>query len=92
MGPGDPGSNPGSPINFKSAYYLFRKMTTKKIKHAGKFGTRYGLRQKRRYNEIIDKKPKVCPFCHSKGLKRIAAGIWYCPKCKRKFVGNAYNI
>ena len=67
-------------------------MATKKVKHAGKFGVRYGLRQRRRYIKIQEKKPKECPFCHKKGIKRIAAGIWYCPKCGRKWVGNAYTL
>ena len=67
-------------------------MATKKVRHAGKYGERYGLRQRRRYNEIIDKKPKVCPYCGKKALKRVAVGIWECKKCGKKFVGNAYNI
>ena len=43
----------------------------------------------RRIKDI--KKKQICPYCERPALKRIAAGIWYCKKCKVKFAGGAYT-
>lgn len=65
---------------------------TKKIKSAGRYGVRYGLKLKKRIKEI-DKLGKIftCPFCLKKSVKRIASGIWFCRKCNKKFAGDAYK-
>jgi len=65
---------------------------TKKIGSAGRFGARYGAKQKKVVAQLekLKKESKVCPFCERKSLKRIAPGIWYCKKCKTKFAGGAY--
>jgi large subunit ribosomal protein L37Ae len=65
---------------------------TKKVGLTGKFGPRYGTKTKKMVLEIESKqkKEKVCPFCERPALKRLAAGIWYCKKCKMKFAGGAY--
>jgi len=58
----------------------------------GRFGPRYGTRT-RKTVAAIEKRQKVkqiCPYCERKTLKRVAAGIWYCKKCKNKFAGKAY--
>ena len=64
---------------------------TKKVGATGKFGARYGLRIRRRYLEVEAQKTKICPYCKKKQLKRVAAGIWECKKCKTKFAGGAYT-
>ena len=58
----------------------------------GRFGPRYGTRTKKVVAAIEkeQKKRQVCPYCERKALKRIAAGIWYCRKCGKKFAGAAY--
>lgn len=43
----------------------------------------------RRIRDI--KKKHICPYCERPALKRVAAGIWYCKKCKVKFAGGAYT-
>jgi len=66
----------------------------KKIKAAGRFGAGYGTRVKKRLNEIeaSQRKKQKCPHCLKLGVKREAAGIWYCRKCKKRFAGNAYRL
>lgn len=57
-----------------------------------RFGPRYGTRTKK-IIAAIEKKQKIkhiCPYCERKALKRLAAGIWYCKKCNKKFAGGAY--
>ena len=63
-----------------------------KIGTTGRFGARYGTRTKKVVSAIekIQKKRQACPYCERLSLKRVAAGIWYCKKCKTKFAGGAY--
>ena len=67
-------------------------MKTKKVGSAGRFGPRYGTKTKKIVKKIESrmKKERVCPYCERPSLKRVAAGIWYCKKCKTKFAGAAY--
>jgi large subunit ribosomal protein L37Ae len=66
-------------------------MPTKKVKYAGKFGPRYGYRQRVRYNKVKERwyTNRECPYCKGR-LKRIAAGIYQCTKCEKKFAGGAH--
>ena len=66
----------------------------KKVGSAGRFGARYGKRVRAKLSKV-EKKQRVkqkCPFCEKLGVKRIATGIWNCPKCKKKFASNAYYL
>jgi large subunit ribosomal protein L37Ae len=65
---------------------------TKKVKSAGKFATRYGMKARKRYAgiDMAMKKSHECPSCRRPGVKRISTGIWRCRKCSTKFVGGAY--
>ena len=65
----------------------------KKIGSAGRFGARYGLRQRKRILAVekIQRQKQKCPFCNKSAVKRIAAGIWHCTACKVKFAGKAYE-
>ncbi|MEM3405817.1 MAG: 50S ribosomal protein L37ae [Candidatus Pacearchaeota archaeon] len=67
---------------------------TKKIKHAGRFSSRYGTKVKEKIRKIesIQRKKQKCPFCNKKKVKRLAKGIWYCRKCKKKFTSGCYYI
>ena len=56
--------------------------------------TRYGKRIRKKL-EKIEKKTKrkyKCPSCSRKAVRRIAAGIWECKKCKKKFASGAYEF
>ncbi|MGY4884976.1 MAG: 50S ribosomal protein L37ae [Nanobdellota archaeon] len=71
-------------------------MTTKskKTKSAGRLGVRYGkkVRNMLVQTEIKQKKRQKCPFCNRFGVKRLASGIWKCPKCNKKFAGDSYYL
>ena len=57
-----------------------------------KYGSRYGVRQKKIAAAIqrVQDKPHECPYCERLALERISAGIWHCRKCNNKFAGGAY--
>ena len=67
---------------------------TKKVKSAGRFGARYGKKTRQRVVDIEQKqrKKQKCPYCSKLGVKRLAAGIWYCKKCNTKFASNTYSL
>jgi large subunit ribosomal protein L37Ae len=59
-----------------------------------RFGTRYGKKLKDKIGKIEQERRlgNKCPYCHMPKIKRIAAGIWECTKCRAKFAGKAYSI
>lgn len=63
-----------------------------KVGSTGRYGPRYGTKTKKMVLNIEnrEKKEKICPYCERPALKRLAAGVWYCRKCKTKFAGGAY--
>ncbi len=65
---------------------------TKKIGSAGRFGSRYGKkdRQKVAVIERTQKLRHVCPRCGLPYVQREASGIWKCRKCGNKFAGLSY--
>jgi len=67
---------------------------TKKIKASGRFGSGYGTRVRKRINKIegVQRKKQICPYCSKPGVKRVAAGIWHCKKCGKRFAGPAYTL
>ena len=68
-------------------------MGTKKVKSAGRYGVRYGLKS-RKSNVEIDtfKRTKwLCSSCQKPAVRRISPGIWECKKCGNKFAGRAYK-
>lgn len=71
-------------------------MTTKskKTKSAGRFGARYGKKVRNMLVQVESKQKKrqKCPFCKRLGVKRLASGIWKCPKCNKKFAGDSYTV
>ncbi|AIY89093.1 50S ribosomal protein L37Ae [Geoglobus acetivorans] len=65
---------------------------TKKVKMAGRYGPRYGLRVRRTLIEIetAQRKKYVCKKCGKKAVKRVGTAIWECRSCGYKFAGGAY--
>jgi len=65
---------------------------TKKVKSAGRFGTRYGLRVRRTWVEIdvLQRQKYVCKKCGKRAVKRVGTAIWECKSCGYKFAGGAY--
>ncbi len=65
---------------------------TKKVRTAGRFGSRYGVGVRKRLLKVEDKQEKnyACPFCGFKKVKRKAAGLYACGKCHARFAGGAY--
>ena len=67
---------------------------TKKIKAAGKFGSRVGTLARKEYNavEAMQRQVQKSPF-HQRGKAiRVAAGIWRCNKTGKVFAGPAYYL
>lgn len=78
--------SPGSPIQ--------KKMATKKVYTAGRFGARYGKKIRQQVIDI-EKKQKgwhKCPYCTKNRVKRVSKGIWQCRSCKAKFANRAYEM
>jgi len=67
---------------------------TKKTRHAGRFGSKAGVRVRNRLNQVesLQRKKQACPHCSKLGVKRESSGIWYCSKCSRRFAGSAYVL
>ena len=65
----------------------------KKIGTAGRFGSRYGKKDRTKVAEIekILRQKHVCPNCKMPFVKRVSSGIWQCKKCGVKFSGLAYS-
>lgn len=65
---------------------------TRKIGSAGRFGSRYGKKDRQAVSGIekIQKQRHECPACHMNHVKRISVGVWGCKKCGAKFAGGAY--
>ena len=64
---------------------------TKSIKG---FGAKYGRKIRGQLGKFLEikNKEKKCPYCNAMKVKRIAAGIWECKKCNKKFTGRAYDL
>lgn len=65
---------------------------TKKVKKAGRLGSRYGVGIRKKLLKVEEKQERkyACPFCGFKKVKRKAAGLFVCRKCKARFAGGAY--
>ncbi len=67
-------------------------LRTKKVKSVGRFGTRYGVRIRRRIREVEARQKTwhECPSCAAPRVKRTSTSIWECRKCGHKFAGGSY--
>lgn len=64
----------------------------KKIGTAGRFGSRYGKKDRQAVADIekIQRLRHNCPRCGLPYVKRLASGIWKCRKCGNTFTGPSY--
>jgi len=67
---------------------------TKKVKAAGRLGSRYGSKVRKKVKEIemLQRKKQKCIFCGKIAAKRLAYGIYECNHCGKKFTGQAYYV
>ena len=65
---------------------------TKKVGTAGRYGSRYGVKIRRRISSLEkrQKKRHICPECRYPAVKRVSTGIWTCNHCGYTFTGGAY--
>lgn len=59
-----------------------------------RFGPRYGrtVKNKLAKVEALAKASYKCPFCASKKVKKVQAGIWSCGSCNKTFTSKAYFV
>ena len=64
----------------------------KKSRSAGRFGVRYGVKNRKLVADIEEKMHAeyTCSKCGAKKLKRVATGIWQCMKCNNTLTGGSY--
>ncbi len=68
------------------------KMKGRKSRSAGRFGVKYGTKNRKLVADIEEKERAkyICSKCGAKKVKRTATGIWGCKKCGSTFAGGAY--
>jgi large subunit ribosomal protein L37Ae len=72
-------------------------MAAESMKHykaVGRYGTRYGRRNRQKVAliEVEQKKRHKCPYCAFPKVSRVSVGIWKCDKCSAKFTSRAYTV
>jgi large subunit ribosomal protein L37Ae len=66
---------------------------TQQVGSVGRFGPRYGVRIRRRVQEIDESQraTHVCPNCQAQAVHRRSSGVWQCRHCGHVFAGGAYR-
>jgi large subunit ribosomal protein L37Ae len=66
---------------------------TQQVGSVGRFGPRYGVRIRRRVQEIEQSRraKHVCPKCQAQAVHRRSSGVWQCRHCGHVFAGGAYR-
>ena len=66
---------------------------TRKAGSVGRLGPRYGVRIRRRMQEIEEglKHRSTCPRCAAVAVRRASTGVWACRRCGYVFAGGAYR-
>jgi large subunit ribosomal protein L37Ae len=66
---------------------------TQQVGVVGRFGPRYGVRIRRRVQEIDEgrRARHVCPKCQAPAVRRRSSGVWQCHHCGHVFAGGAYR-
>jgi large subunit ribosomal protein L37Ae len=66
---------------------------TRQVGVVGRYGPRYGVRIRRRVQEIEEgrRAKHVCPKCQATAVHRRSSGVWQCRHCGHVFAGGAYR-
>jgi large subunit ribosomal protein L37Ae len=66
---------------------------TRQVGVVGRYGPRYGVRIRRRVQEIDEglRAKHVCPKCQAQAVRRRSSGVWQCRHCGHVFAGGAYR-
>ncbi len=66
---------------------------TRQVGVVGRYGPRYGVRIRRRVQEIEETRRAVhvCPKCQAAAVHRRSSGVWQCRHCGHVFAGGAYR-
>ncbi len=66
---------------------------TRQVGIVGRYGPRYGVRIRRRVQEIDEglRARHVCPNCQAPAVRRRSSGVWQCNHCGHVFAGGAYR-
>ena len=66
---------------------------TRKAGSVGRFGPRYGVRIRRRVQEVEEglRRRHTCPRCQAVSVRRKSTGVWECRRCGNVFAGGAYR-
>ncbi len=66
---------------------------TRQVGVVGRYGPRYGVRIRRRVQEIDEslRASHVCPKCQAQAVHRRSSGVWQCRHCGHVFAGGAYR-
>ncbi len=66
---------------------------TRQVGVVGRYGPRYGVRIRRRVQEIDETRRSVhvCPKCQAPKVQRRSSGVWQCRHCGHVFAGGAYR-
>ncbi len=66
---------------------------TRKAGSVARLGPRYGVRIRRRMQEIEEglKHRHACPRCAAIAVRRSSTGVWTCRRCGYVFAGGAYR-
>ncbi len=66
---------------------------TQQVGVVGRYGPRYGVRIRRRVQEIDEsvRASHVCPKCQAQAVRRRSSGVWQCRHCGHVFAGGAYR-
>ncbi len=65
---------------------------TKKVGSTGWMGPRYGIKIRRRVQDIdrTMRADYACPKCSTLTVRRVASGLFECRRCERTFASDAY--
>jgi large subunit ribosomal protein L37Ae len=67
---------------------------TKKVGSTGWMGPRYGIRIRRRVQDIdrVKSANSPCPKCATVTVHRLGSGVYECRRCHRRFASGAYEF